>query len=95
MVLTEQELRSTKIFKTGSVPRPVLGLNCVGGESSSEQSKVLGKMTLSCNHDVIIIVIVFRTWSCYGHIWRNVKEASHSGHLSSHLQTDSVARKYY
>ena len=45
MVLTEQELRSTKMFK------PVLGFNCVGGESSSEQSKVLGKMTLYCDHD--------------------------------------------
>ena len=46
VVMTEQELRASKMFKDGSVPRPVLGLNCVGGESSSEQCKVLGKVTI-------------------------------------------------
>ena len=43
VVLTERELRSTRIFKSGEVARPVLGLNCVGGESSSEMCKALGQ----------------------------------------------------
>jgi len=42
LVLTEQELRSTQVFRSGQVSRPVLGLNCVGGESSSEMCKALG-----------------------------------------------------
>ena len=43
LVLTEQELRSTQVFRSGQVSRPVLGLNCVGGESSSEMCKALGQ----------------------------------------------------
>ena len=41
--MTEKELRSTQVFKSGQVSRPVLGLNCVGGESSSEMCKALGE----------------------------------------------------
>lgn len=40
-VLTEDELRSTQIFKSGEFPRPKLALNCVGGKSSTELIKVL------------------------------------------------------
>ena len=42
IVLTEKEVRATKLFKSGEVPRPILGLNCVGGESSTEMCKILG-----------------------------------------------------
>lgn len=35
-VLTEEELRSTDIFKTGKVEMPKLALNCIGGKSASE-----------------------------------------------------------
>ena len=43
LVMTEKELRSTQVFRSGQVSRPVLGLNCVGGESSSEMCKALGQ----------------------------------------------------
>jgi len=42
IILTEKEVRSTQLFKSGQVPRPILGLNCVGGESSTEMCKILG-----------------------------------------------------
>ncbi|XP_072376308.1 enoyl-[acyl-carrier-protein] reductase, mitochondrial-like [Diabrotica undecimpunctata] len=35
-VLTEEEFRTTDIFKSGTVPKPKLALNCVGGQSSTE-----------------------------------------------------------
>ena len=43
MVLTEQELRATNLFRSGELPRPRLGLNCVGGDSSAEMCKALGR----------------------------------------------------
>ncbi|KAJ2945615.1 hypothetical protein O0L34_g438 [Tuta absoluta] len=46
-VLTEEELRSTKIFKDKAIDKPSLALNCVGGKSSSEMLRHLqhsGKM---------------------------------------------------
>ncbi|XP_059475815.1 enoyl-[acyl-carrier-protein] reductase, mitochondrial [Neocloeon triangulifer] len=36
VVLTEEELRTTDIFKSKSVAKPVLGLNCVGGKNALE-----------------------------------------------------------
>ncbi|KAG5866153.1 hypothetical protein JTB14_017003 [Gonioctena quinquepunctata] len=35
-VLTEEELRTTDIFKTNKLEKPKLGLNCVGGQSALE-----------------------------------------------------------
>ncbi|KAJ6626436.1 Enoyl-[acyl-carrier-protein] reductase, mitochondrial [Pseudolycoriella hygida] len=35
-VLTEEELRTTTIFKSGALPKPKLAFNCVGGRSSTE-----------------------------------------------------------
>lgn len=35
-VLTEEELRTTTIFKSGALPKPQLAFNCVGGKSSTE-----------------------------------------------------------
>lgn len=35
-VLTEEELRTTTIFKAGALPEPKLAFNCVGGKSSTE-----------------------------------------------------------
>ncbi|XP_023023589.1 enoyl-[acyl-carrier-protein] reductase, mitochondrial [Leptinotarsa decemlineata] len=35
-VLTEEELRTTDIFKTNKIEKPKLGLNCVGGQSALE-----------------------------------------------------------
>ena len=44
LVLTEEELRSSKMFKSGSgQARPRLALNCVGGQSSTELCKALGE----------------------------------------------------
>ncbi|CAH2092912.1 unnamed protein product [Euphydryas editha] len=43
MVLTEEELRSTNIFKENIVSRPALALNCVGGKSALELSRHLEK----------------------------------------------------
>lgn len=41
-VLTEEEIRSTDIFKTGKFQRPLLALNCVGGKSALEILRHLG-----------------------------------------------------
>lgn len=35
-VVTEEELRTTNIFKSGQSPKPKLALNCVGGKSALE-----------------------------------------------------------
>lgn len=35
-VLTEEELRTTTIFKSGALPKPKLAFNCVGGKSATE-----------------------------------------------------------
>lgn len=40
-ILTEEQCRSTKIFKNGELPKPKLGLNCVGGKNALEMSKHL------------------------------------------------------
>ncbi|XP_033254276.1 enoyl-[acyl-carrier-protein] reductase, mitochondrial-like [Drosophila miranda] len=40
-VLTEAEVRTSDIFKTGKVKRPKLAFNCVGGKSATEVSRHL------------------------------------------------------
>lgn len=40
-VLTEEQCRSTQIFKSGTYPKPKLALNCVGGKNALECSKHL------------------------------------------------------
>uniref|UniRef100_A0A1A9UCU8 Enoyl-[acyl-carrier-protein] reductase, mitochondrial n=1 Tax=Glossina austeni TaxID=7395 RepID=A0A1A9UCU8_GLOAU len=40
-VLTEEELRTSKIFKENQLPKPMLALNCVGGKSATEISRHL------------------------------------------------------
>ena len=42
-VWTEQELRASKEFRDNVLPKARLALNCVGGSSSTELSKCLGK----------------------------------------------------
>lgn len=41
-VLTEEQVRTTQIFKSGQFKKPRLGLNCVGGKSSTEMVRHLG-----------------------------------------------------
>ncbi|KAF0312014.1 Enoyl-[acyl-carrier-protein] reductase, mitochondrial [Amphibalanus amphitrite] len=41
VILTEEELRTTQLFKSGELPRPRLGLNCVGGASATEVARQL------------------------------------------------------
>uniref|UniRef100_A0A1I8PBQ8 Enoyl-[acyl-carrier-protein] reductase, mitochondrial n=1 Tax=Stomoxys calcitrans TaxID=35570 RepID=A0A1I8PBQ8_STOCA len=40
-VLTEEELRTTTLFKGGNLPKPRLALNCVGGKSATEIARQL------------------------------------------------------
>lgn len=40
-VLTEEEIRTSDIFKTGKVKKPKLAFNCVGGKSATEVSRHL------------------------------------------------------
>lgn len=40
-ILTEDQCRSTKIFKEGKLKKPKLALNCVGGKNALEMSKHL------------------------------------------------------
>lgn len=35
-ILTEDEVRSTQIFKSKKLPAPKLALNCIGGQSAHE-----------------------------------------------------------
>lgn len=42
-VLTEQELRTTTIFKSGHLPKPKLALNCVGGKNALEIVRHMSK----------------------------------------------------
>lgn len=41
-VLTEEEIRTTDIFKSGKAKKPILALNCVGGKSALEIMRQLG-----------------------------------------------------
>lgn len=41
-VLTEEEIRTTTLFKSGALPLPKLGLNCVGGKSALNVIRHLG-----------------------------------------------------
>lgn len=41
-VLTEEEIRTTTIFKTGTLSIPKLGFNCVGGKSATNVMRHLG-----------------------------------------------------
>lgn len=46
-ILTEEEIRTSTIFKDGTIKKPKLALNCVGGKSATEVSRHLehkGKM---------------------------------------------------
>ncbi|XP_055627949.1 enoyl-[acyl-carrier-protein] reductase, mitochondrial [Toxorhynchites rutilus septentrionalis] len=47
-ILTEEELRSTKIFKDGIFKKPKLALNCVGGKNALEMSRNLD------NHGIMV-----------------------------------------
>ncbi|KAH8420998.1 hypothetical protein KR222_001596 [Zaprionus bogoriensis] len=47
-VLTEEEIRTSDIFKTGKLKRPKLAFNCVGGKSATEVSRHLD------NHGVMV-----------------------------------------
>lgn len=40
-ILTEEQLRTTTLFKSGTLPKPKLALNCVGGKSSTEMLRHL------------------------------------------------------
>lgn len=40
-VLTEEQCRSTKLFKSGQLKKPKLALNCVGGKNALEMTKHL------------------------------------------------------
>ncbi|XP_011213002.2 enoyl-[acyl-carrier-protein] reductase, mitochondrial [Bactrocera dorsalis] len=40
-VLTEEEIRTSTLFKENHLPRPLLALNCVGGKSATEVSRHL------------------------------------------------------
>ncbi|XP_065341112.1 enoyl-[acyl-carrier-protein] reductase, mitochondrial [Cloeon dipterum] len=42
VVLTEEELRTTEVFKSKQLSRPLLGLNCVGGKNALEVTRQLG-----------------------------------------------------
>jgi len=41
VVLTEEELRTTDLFRSGRLPLPRLGFNCVGGSSATELTRHL------------------------------------------------------
>lgn len=40
-ILTEEQCRTTKLFKSGELPKPKLALNCVGGKNALEMCKHL------------------------------------------------------
>lgn len=42
VVLTEEELRTTDIFKSKKLPQPLLALNCVCGKNALEVQRHLG-----------------------------------------------------
>lgn len=74
IVLTEEELRSTNIFKDNLIDKPILALNCVGGKSSLEMLRHLqhsGKMVTygGMSRDPVTIptsAFIFKNLSFYG-----------------------------
>lgn len=73
-VLTEEELRSTPIFKDKSIDRPTLALNCVGGKSSLEMLRHLqhsGSMVTygGMSRDPVTVptsAYIFKNFSSFG-----------------------------
>ncbi|XP_075980507.1 enoyl-[acyl-carrier-protein] reductase, mitochondrial-like [Anticarsia gemmatalis] len=73
-VLTEEELRSTSIFKDILIERPSLALNCVGGKSSLEMLRHLqhsGSMVTygGMSRDPVTVptsAYIFKNFSSYG-----------------------------
>ncbi|XP_049876236.1 enoyl-[acyl-carrier-protein] reductase, mitochondrial-like [Pectinophora gossypiella] len=73
-VLTEEEVRSTTIFKEKKIEKPSLALNCVGGKSSTEMLRHLqhsGKMVTygGMSRDPVIIptsAFIFKNVSFHG-----------------------------
>lgn len=40
-ILTEEEIRTTTLFKSGKLPAPKIGFNCVGGKSATNVARYL------------------------------------------------------
>lgn len=74
-VLTEEELRSTTIFKDKCIDKPSLALNCVGGKSSLEMLRHLqhsGKMVTygGMSREPVTVptsAFIFKNLSFYGY----------------------------
>lgn len=74
IVLTEEELRTTNIFKNKTIEKPTLALNCVGGKSSLEMLRQLkngGKMVTygGMSREPVTIptsAFIFKDLSFYG-----------------------------
>lgn len=97
-VLTEEELRSTTIFKDKCIEKPSLALNCVGGKSSLEMLRHLehsGKMVTygGMSREPVSIptsAFIFKNLSFYGFwmtVWNQKASQQEKDHMMSELIT--------
>lgn len=95
-VLTEKELRSTDIFKTGGLDKPSLALNCIGGKNSLEMLRHLkhsGVMVTygGMSREPVIIptsAFIFKNISFFGFwmtVWNEKADPSEKDVMMSEL----------
>lgn len=94
-VLTEDELRSTNIFKNKEIDKPSLALNCVGGKNSLEMMRHLnhsGKMVTygGMSREPVSILtsaFIFKNLSFYG-FWMTAWNAKANPQEKDEMMTD-------
>lgn len=97
-VLTEEELRSTNIFKDKLIEKPMLALNCVGGKSSLEMLRHLqhsGSMVTygGMSREPVIIptsAFIFKNISSFG-FWMTAWSDKANADEKDKMMTDLIS----
>lgn len=94
-VLTEEEVRTTTLFKSKSLPSPKLGFNCVGGKSATNVMRHLAKQGIlvtygAMSREPLIIpnsALIFNDISFRG-FWMSQWSKNHSVEERTNMYTE-------
>ncbi|XP_034834589.1 enoyl-[acyl-carrier-protein] reductase, mitochondrial-like [Maniola hyperantus] len=97
-VLTEEELRTTTLFKEKQIRKPILALNCVGGKSALEIVRHLDKTGVmvtygAMSRDPVTIpnaALIFKNISFHG-FWMTAWREKASEHEKEKMMADIVS----
>ncbi|KAK9507153.1 hypothetical protein O3M35_007066 [Rhynocoris fuscipes] len=95
-VLTEEELRSTQLFKSGEISSPKLALNCVGGKSASEIMRRLSQKGVvvtygGMSREPVIIptsLLIFKDISAKGFWMTRWTKENRDSEVRKHMLTE-------